>query len=72
MGRTAEARAIYKHLRHRDVDSKIKESRDGLLLIMQSEHRQLGIKCGCEQPFKPFEAGHNNESAIFYNKLCFF
>ena len=44
MGRSAEARALFKHIRHKDVDLKIKESRDDLLLIMQSEHRQLNLK----------------------------
>ena len=44
MSKSAEARAIFKHLRHRDVDSKIKESRDDLLLIMQSEHKHLNLK----------------------------
>ena len=44
MSRSAEARALFKHLKHKDVDSKIRESRDDLLLIMQSEHRQLNLK----------------------------
>ena len=44
MNRSAEAWALFKHLRHRDVDTKIKQSRDDLLLIMQSEHRQLDLK----------------------------
>ena len=41
MSRTAGMRAYFKHNGHRDIDAKIRQSRDDLLLIMQSEHKQL-------------------------------
>ena len=44
MGRTAESRAYFKHFWQKEVDSKIRESRDDLLLIMQAEHKQLNTK----------------------------
>ena len=44
MSRTGEARAYFKHIWQKDVDSKIRESRNDLLLIMQSEHKQLDLK----------------------------
>ena len=34
-------RAYFKHNGHKDIDAKIRQSRDDLLLIMQSEHKQL-------------------------------
>ena len=44
MSRSAEARALFKHIKYKDVDSKIRESREDLLLVMQSEHKQLDLK----------------------------
>ena len=44
MSRTAEARAYFKHFWQKDVNSNIRESFNDLLLIMQSEHKQLSTK----------------------------
>ena len=44
MSRTAEKRAYFKNLGYNVIDTKIRQSRDDLLLIMQSEHKQLASK----------------------------
>ena len=44
MGKTAGMRAFYKHYSQKEVDTKIREGRDDLLRIMQSEHKMLNQK----------------------------